>query len=123
MRQTRSPSLLSSRPRVTINHRAVHRRYEDATFELDKTAFFLSHTFLMSLAAAPSAMAATEAISSPFQGVQSNSLYVTLALFLMSVPGIWSQVKRAPVANKKRKTFEVCTRPLPPSPTLSFPTI
>jgi hypothetical protein len=25
----------------------------------------------------------------------------------MSVPGIWSQVKRAPKANRKRKTFEV----------------
>lgn len=45
--------------------------------------------------------------SSPFQGVTANSLYVTLALFLMSVPGIWSQVKRAPKANRKRKTFEV----------------
>jgi len=45
--------------------------------------------------------------SNPFEGVQSNSLYVTLALFLMCVPGIWSQVKRAPVANKKRKVFEV----------------
>lgn len=43
----------------------------------------------------------------PFNGEQANSLYVTLGLFLMSVPGIWSQVKRAPKANKKRKVFEV----------------
>ncbi|GIL74849.1 hypothetical protein Vretifemale_4714 [Volvox reticuliferus] len=45
--------------------------------------------------------------SNPFAGVQANSLYVTLALFLMSVPGIWSLVKRAPQAAKKRLTFEV----------------
>ncbi|PNW71628.1 hypothetical protein CHLRE_16g662150v5 [Chlamydomonas reinhardtii] len=45
--------------------------------------------------------------TNPFEGVQSNSLYVTLALFLMSVPGIWSTVKRAPQAAKKRLTFEV----------------
>ncbi|GLI71590.1 hypothetical protein VaNZ11_016830 [Volvox africanus] len=45
--------------------------------------------------------------SNPFAGVQANSLYVTLALFLMSVPGVWSLVKRAPQAAKKRLTFEV----------------
>ncbi|KAG2489011.1 hypothetical protein HYH03_012450 [Edaphochlamys debaryana] len=43
----------------------------------------------------------------PFGGVQANSLYVTLILFLMSVPGIYSLVKRAPSATKKRMTFEV----------------
>ncbi|KXZ52431.1 hypothetical protein GPECTOR_9g475 [Gonium pectorale] len=50
-----------------------------------------------------------EALSptNPFSGVQSNSLYVTLALFIMCVPGIWSLVKRAPQATKKRMTFEV----------------
>ncbi|KAJ9528023.1 hypothetical protein QJQ45_005710 [Haematococcus lacustris] len=53
------------------------------------------------------APALAESMANPFAGVQSNSLYVTMALFLMCVPGIWSQVKRAPVANKKRKTFEV----------------
>ncbi|EFJ48049.1 hypothetical protein VOLCADRAFT_109778 [Volvox carteri f. nagariensis] len=58
------------------------------------------------LAEAP---ASAEALisSNPFAGVQANSLYVTLALFLMSVPGIWSLVKRAPQAAKKRLTFEV----------------
>lgn len=45
--------------------------------------------------------------SSPFAGVASNSLYVTLGLFVMCVPGIWSLVKRAPQATKKRMTFEV----------------
>lgn len=55
-------------------------------------------------AAGPAAAAA----DSPFaNGVQSNSLYVTLALFVMCVPGIWSLVKRAPQATKKRMTFQV----------------
>jgi len=47
------------------------------------------------------------ASSNPFQTTASNSLYVTLALFVLCVPGIWSQVKRAPVASKKRKVYEV----------------
>ncbi|KAG1668810.1 hypothetical protein FOA52_004904 [Chlamydomonas sp. UWO 241] len=55
---------------------------------------------------APSALAEVGS-GSPFEGATANSLYVTLALFIMSVPGIYSQVKRAPVASKKRKTFEV----------------
>lgn len=43
----------------------------------------------------------------PFETQASNSLYVTLLLFLMTVPGIWSQIKRAPKASVKRKTYEV----------------
>ncbi|KAK9839366.1 hypothetical protein WJX84_003126 [Apatococcus fuscideae] len=35
------------------------------------------------------------------------SYYVTLGLFLLSVPGLYSLVKRAPKAKKKRITFEV----------------
>jgi hypothetical protein len=57
--------------------------------------------------AAAAEAAATLGASNPFEGVQANSLYVTLALFLMSVPGIWSQVKRAPKSKIKRITFEV----------------
>ncbi|WIA31155.1 hypothetical protein OEZ86_001166 [Tetradesmus obliquus] len=56
------------------------------------------------LAAAPAALADE---ASPFQGVTANSLYVTLGLFLLTAPGIWSQIKRAPQAVKKRITFEV----------------
>ncbi|KAK9812739.1 hypothetical protein WJX72_002877 [[Myrmecia] bisecta] len=36
-----------------------------------------------------------------------NSYYVTLGLFLISLPGLWSQIKRAPKAKIVRKTFEV----------------
>lgn len=64
-------------------------------------------TFALTLLAQSPALAEGLAPNNPFEGVQANSLYVTGALFLMSVPGIWSQVKRAPKANKKRKTFEV----------------
>jgi len=35
-----------------------------------------------------------------------ESYYVTLGLFLLSLPGLWSQIKRAPKAKKVRKTFE-----------------
>lgn len=111
----------------------------------------LSVVALLALAAEQPALAADVAAptSNPFNELTANSLYVTLALFLMSVPGplatqcstrahscsdepaaldpstptrmssvrvargltrragIWSQIKRAPAANKKRKTYEV----------------
>ncbi|KAL3158328.1 hypothetical protein ABBQ38_010570 [Trebouxia sp. C0009 RCD-2024] len=35
-----------------------------------------------------------------------ESYYVTLGLFVLSVPGLWSQIKRAPKAKRVRKTFE-----------------
>lgn len=57
--------------------------------------------------AEPALAAASFTPENPFNSVAANSLYVTLALFVMSVPGIWSQIKRAPTASKKRKTFEV----------------
>ncbi|CAL5229519.1 g12859 [Coccomyxa viridis] len=40
-------------------------------------------------------------------GFAKESYYVTLGLFLLSLPGLWSQIKRAPKAKKVRKTFEV----------------
>uniref|UniRef100_A0A7S0S0U4 Uncharacterized protein n=1 Tax=Chlamydomonas leiostraca TaxID=1034604 RepID=A0A7S0S0U4_9CHLO len=73
---------------------------------VDASAAFMM-SFGIFVATEYPAMAATLEPTNPFAGVQANSLYVTLALFLMSVPGIWSQVKRAPKANKKRKTYEV----------------
>lgn len=123
--------------------------------------------YLLSAAPAVADVADAAGGSTPFQGVTANSLYVTLALFLMTAPGkaaaggvshspcvavvrntaaatararvlrvpavrmymygtemyprlsvlsrsiplptagIWSQIKRAPQAVKKRKTFEV----------------
>lgn len=76
--------------------------HSDETLNLGAMALTSSCILLLS---SPPALALDAA--NPFEGIQSNSLYVTLALFLMSVPGIWSQVKRAPQASKKRKTFEV----------------
>ncbi|KAK9831719.1 hypothetical protein WJX74_006981 [Apatococcus lobatus] len=40
-------------------------------------------------------------------GFSKSSYYVTLGLFLLSVPGLYSLVKRAPKAKRKRITFEV----------------
>lgn len=72
----------------------------------------LAAALLAASAVAPSAASAAADVAAatsgnPFDGVQANSLYVTLALFLMSVPGIWSQVKRAPKSKIKRITFQV----------------
>lgn len=80
-----------------------------STDSIDVVACFAASFAIYLLTATP-AFAGAEAVlgpSSPFQGVQANSLYVTMALFLLCVPGIWSQIKRAPVAAKKRITFEV----------------
>lgn len=43
------------------------------------------------LAAAPAVADVADAGSTPFQGVTANSLYVTLALFLMTAPGKQTQ--------------------------------
>jgi hypothetical protein len=48
------------------------------------TSAAVACTFFLSEAAAHADAIVSD---NPFQGVQSNSLYVTLALFLMSVPG------------------------------------
>jgi hypothetical protein len=53
------------------------------------------------------ALAEAGGSGNPFEGITANSLYVTLGLFLLTAPGIWSQIKRAPTAVKKRITFEV----------------
>lgn len=46
------------------------------------------------LSAAPAvADVADAAGSTPFQGVTANSLYVTLALFLMTAPGEWAEAE------------------------------
>eukprot|EP00200_Dunaliella_tertiolecta_P003978 CAMPEP_0202351090 /NCGR_PEP_ID=MMETSP1126-20121109/7891_1 /ASSEMBLY_ACC=CAM_ASM_000457 /TAXON_ID=3047 /ORGANISM="Dunaliella tertiolecta, Strain CCMP1320" /LENGTH=294 /DNA_ID=CAMNT_0048943171 /DNA_START=126 /DNA_END=1010 /DNA_ORIENTATION=+ len=78
-----------------------------------ETASAISHsTFLASftlflLTNAPAASAQTFEPVNPFTGVYAPGQYVTFALFLMTVPGIWSQIKRAPKASKKRKVYEV----------------
>lgn len=40
-------------------------------------------------------------------GPPASSYYVSLGLFLMTLPGLWSLIKRSPKAKIKRKTFEV----------------
>lgn len=84
---------------------AVEQKNDVPAIDLSAAAISL---FSMLMVSEPAlADTASMAPDNPFGGVQANSLYVTLLLFLMCVPGIWSQVKRAPKANKKRKTFEV----------------
>lgn len=66
--------------------------------------------YLLSAAAAPPAAVADvvdAAAASPFQGVTANSLYVTLALFLMTAPGalhVWGGVMAACVRARVRRT-------------------
>ncbi len=66
------------------------------------------------VAAASSATYATDAISSAavddgsksFTPTYSNaSYYTTLALYVASFPGLWSQIKRSTKAKVKRKTY------------------
>lgn len=40
-------------------------------------------------------------------GPPASSYYVSLGLFLITVPGLWSLIKRSPKAKIKRKTYEV----------------
>ncbi|KAI3424720.1 hypothetical protein D9Q98_008109 [Chlorella vulgaris] len=40
-------------------------------------------------------------------GPPASSYYVSLGLFLMTVPGLWSLIKRSPKAKIKRKTYVV----------------
>jgi len=58
-------------------------------------------------------MATTLSWSAPALAVQlpdqlsKGSYYVTLGLFVMTVPGLWSLIKRSTKSKIKRKTFEV----------------
>ncbi|KAG7668610.1 hypothetical protein Ndes2526B_g03769 [Nannochloris sp. 'desiccata'] len=47
------------------------------------------------------------AVDLPAGGPPAGSYYVPLGLFVMTLPGLWSLIKRAPKAKIKRKTFEV----------------
>lgn len=49
------------------------------------------------------AAAATDAVSQP--SYSKASYYTTLGLYVMSFPGLWSQIKRSTTAKLKRKTF------------------
>lgn len=94
-------------PQTSARHEPACAQ-SSVTAETTSTSYgaFVSSFALYLLSAAPALASGAESYN-PFEGAASNSLYVTLALFLMSVPGIWSQIKRAPKANIKRKTFEV----------------
>lgn len=65
-----------------------------ATTTTPSSAHDSAHTLaalsLLLLTATPAAQAAAFEPTNPFAGEQANSLYVTLALFLMSVPGGWA---------------------------------
>lgn len=52
------------------------------------------------------AEASTDAVASSQPASYSQaSYYTTLGLYLLSFPGIWSQIKRSTSAKVKRKTF------------------
>lgn len=64
---------------------------------------FLSSAALWMLSQLPAQAEATDFSQGSFS---KESYYVTLGLFVLSVPGLWSQIKRAPKAKRVRKTFE-----------------
>ena len=59
---------------------------------------------LWALAELPAAAAVEELVGS---GPPASSYYVSLGLFVMTVPGLYSLIKRAPAAKIKRKTYTV----------------
>jgi hypothetical protein len=79
------------------------RRAPPAPAPLSSTAAAAFAAALLA-AAPPAALAAPAALPG---GPPASSYYVSLGLFVMSVPGLWSLIKRAPKAKLKRKTFEV----------------
>ncbi|MEW5306986.1 MAG: hypothetical protein WDW36_009409 [Sanguina aurantia] len=104
--ETSAPHSASSSPTSNSSSESTTDNLTSSPTSDSQSAFMM--TFALSLfAAAPAhAVVLSEAVN-PFQGDQAPGLYATLALFLLCVPGIWSQVKRAPVAAKKRIVFEV----------------
>lgn len=63
-------------------------------------------TALWALASMP-ANAADSAVDFSQGSASTGSYYATLFLFVATVPGLWSLVKRAPKASVKRKVYEV----------------
>eukprot|EP01024_Parvocaulis_polyphysoides_P035512 TRINITY_DN3145_c1_g1_i3.p1 TRINITY_DN3145_c1_g1~~TRINITY_DN3145_c1_g1_i3.p1 ORF type:complete len:302 (-),score=50.38 TRINITY_DN3145_c1_g1_i3:182-1087(-) len=61
--------------------------------------------FLSAVSSPALAQETSEGIFTP--GFSKESYYVTLGLFVLSLPGLWSLIKRAPKAKIVRKTFEV----------------
>jgi hypothetical protein len=49
----------------------------------------------------------------PTTAPPASSYYVSLGLFLLTLPGLWSLIKRSPKAKVKRKTFEVAGPAVP----------
>lgn len=72
---------------------------ESKTVTLSTTLLFM----LMASMVDSSAAYADGMASSP----PASSYYVSLGLFLFTLPGLWSLIKRSPKAKIKRKTFEV----------------
>eukprot|EP00879_Flechtneria_rotunda_P007116 GHRR01007468.1.p1 GENE.GHRR01007468.1~~GHRR01007468.1.p1 ORF type:complete len:279 (+),score=83.80 GHRR01007468.1:163-999(+) len=97
MRSSSRVASSSGRARATSESQAI-----DQLEQLPSTFMVSFGLYLLS-----EAPALADTASGPFQGMTANSLYVTLGLFLLTAPGIWSQIKRAPQAVKKRITFEV----------------
>ena len=52
---------------------------------------------------ADAATASADAVSQP--SYSKVSYYTTLGLYIMSFPGLWSQIKRSTTAKLKRKTY------------------
>ena len=74
--------------------------------EESKAVTVSTSTLLMLLASMADSSAAAHA-ESMTTSPPASSYYVSLGLFLFTLPGLWSLIKRSPKAKIKRKTFEV----------------
>lgn len=89
-------------PRAVPETRGNEETQTASGLSLSTTMFLL---FLSSIIdSSPLASANAEGMSS---SPPASSYYVSLGLFLFTLPGLWSLIKRSPKAKIKRKTFEV----------------
>lgn len=79
---------------AAIKHVPSHQK-QSTSGSLPQASAVLSASGMAALASLLTTSPAAAALSpeNPFAGVQSNSLYVTMALFLMCVPGMYWPIK------------------------------
>ena len=101
--------VLAFAPPSRSSNSPIHRTSSQNLF-VSPHSIMSDLSFLISDAVAdvPSnaAVSDTEGSSSSFLPSYSNaSYYTTLALYVASFPGLWSQIKRSTTAKVKRKTY------------------
>ena len=85
----------------------IYDGIEDRIDRMDRMDAVKSLSPLLSLSLFLLANPALAEVTPPTSSPPASSYYVSLGLFLLTLPGLWSLIKRSPKAKIKRKTFEV----------------